>query len=184
MQASIGMHNGYAPSADGRPTLLPAKFYWKEKKVEENPPQFTKVPYILIYHPGGDTTNRPASEVDKQRYPRQWAAFSADQDQSEVGWTLDNCAFLDVAQIATYKARNIKTIEALSAAPDTAIHGIMGAREHRKQAAALLKQASDGKPLAELVQKNSALENEIDLLKKQLAEVLEEFGKAKEKKAK
>lgn len=179
-----GATNGYVPDLDGRPVLLPARFEWKEKKVSDNPPQFTKVPYITIFHHGGDTSVRPVSEKDKFDYPKQWAAFERDQNQDEIGWTLDNCTFLDVAEIATYKARNIRTVEQLAAATDTAVTGIMGARDHRKKAAAMLKQANDQKPLMELCEKNTQLENQIGLLQTQLNEVLSELDKVKEKKSK
>lgn len=173
------MHNGYVPGPDGQPIRLPAKFYWKEKKISDNPPQFKKVEYICIVQPGGDTVDRPIKEQDKYEYPRQWDAFQRQQDQSAVGWSLEQCPFLDVAQVATYKAIGIPTVEALATAPDTSLQGVMGALDHRKKAIALLKSANDAKPIMELQAKCDAQEADLKMLRDQLIEMNNEMEKLK-----
>lgn len=182
METPQGMYNGYFPAADGTPVKLPAKFYWKEKKLSDNPPQFTKVPYTLIFLHGGDTVDRPTRDQDKFDYPREWASFQAGEEQSKVGWAIEHAPFLDVAQVATYKALNIFTMEGLATAPDTSLQNLMGAFEHRKRAQLMLKQAADGKPLMELAEQNKGLQDEVSLLRAQIAELCAEMTSLKEAK--
>lgn len=173
-----GQSNGYIPGLDGTPVNLPAQFYWKEKKVASTPPTFEKVPYIVIYHTGStDTTDRPVKEEDKMRYPREWAAFQAGEDQSEIGWSIRQVPFLDVAQAATYEARGVKNLEALSTASDQVGIGILGFREHREQAKAMLLAAVDSKPMEELARKNSEQADQIALLQAQVKELCDKLDK-------
>ena len=175
---SEGMYNGYVPGAHG-PVRLPASFHWKEKKVSENPPQFEKRAYIQVFLPGGDIVDRPIKDEDKYEYPKQWDAFQKGGDQSAVGWPLEHCPFLDVAQVATYKALGIPTVEALATAPDTAIQNVLGALDHRKQAIAVLKSAASTAPMLEIMEQNKALETKLDLQTKQIAELCAEMEKLK-----
>lgn len=178
MQAS-GQYHGYVPGPDGQPVRLPARFYWREKKISEMPPQFEKRAYIEIYHIGGDTTDRPIREDDKVNYPREWAAFEKNQDQSEIGWSIRQVPFLDCAQAATYEAMGIRTLEALSIANDAVGTNVMGFRKHRDQAIAMLDAAKSAKPIEELTKKNHALEDKVKLLEAQISELCEKMDKDK-----
>lgn len=175
-----GSHVGYEPGANG-PVRLPAKFYWKEKKISENPPQYTKVAYVKVFLPGGDTVDCKAEDKHKLEYARQWAAFEAGSDQATAGWPLEHCSFLDVAQVATYKALGIHTVEGLTEAPQTVLQKIMGAVEHQKQAVAILRAAKDAEPILKLTAEKDALAAEVNLLKAQVAELCAEMDKNKKK---
>ena len=166
-------YNGYVPGADGRPVRLAAKFEWVSKRTNDPQNPFKKIPYIKIFHSGStDTTHRPVEDRDKLQYPEIWAAFERGQEQDEVGWPIDQVPFLDVAQVDNLKFHGIKTLEALSGAPDQFLDQMMGGKELKRKAIALLKSAADSKPIMELTEKNKTLELEIEGLKRQMAEIL------------
>ncbi len=161
--------------------LCPAEFYWDAKKITpaDGPVRFEKVEMIRFYLAGGDTTARLVHEQDKYEYARQYAIFKNSGDQSAVGWSLAQVPWLDAAQIATYKAMNITTMEALAAAPDTTIQGIMGGLKHREQAKAALDAMAGQEPMLKLAAEKEAMQQQVDLQAAQIKELCDKIEEMK-----
>lgn len=164
-------YSAYTPDQSGRPVKRNARFYNRRKKVSDNPIRHEAVPYCKEFLDEFSCNDVPVTIDHQRRYPQLWAAFQAGQDQEAVGWAIDQVPFLDVGAVEDYRIRGIKTLEALAAANDNLVGEIPEFPEHKKKAIAMLKYASDNKPVMELAQKNDALEKEVQLLKSQMAEM-------------
>lgn len=158
---------------------LPCQFYWKEKRVKEGEPLHRKVEYIKIFLAGGDIVDRPVKEADRQQYANAYHSFMRNEEQPVDGWPLAQVPWLDVGQVATYKALNIPTMEALAAAPDTAIQGLMGAMKHREMAKNAIETLKGEQPMMRLTEENTQLKEKIELQGKQILELCEEMEKLK-----
>lgn len=168
-------YNGYAPGFDGRPVRAAAKFYMRSKKVSEGTEPYKDVPFIVKYHAGStDTTDRPVTEQDKRDYPELWAAFERGQDQDAVGWPIDQVPFLSPAQVENLKHFGIKTLEALANAPDT--FGMLGIKDLKRKAQAMLRSAEDNKATLEMSNKIAVQDAQIEALRSQLAEMAKQMA--------
>lgn len=181
MQQQVsGMHNGMMdPGAVGK---CPAYFSWRAKQKDPNKPECEKVAYITILIPGGfipDVVERPVKDKDKIDYPREWALFQEGKDSSEVGWPIDKCPFLDVAQAATYKLMGILNMENLAGASDTVLQNVMGGLTHRDKARAMIKAQAEAGPMLDLVSKNEQLTSQVQILTEQVKELCQEVERQK-----
>lgn len=106
------------------------------------------VPYIKIIQPGESrlaSYDQPARDEDVARFPRQWAAFQANQKQDVSGSPLDLLFPESPAIVENLKNVGVRTIDQLAALPDTGLQNIgMGARQWQEKAKAYLEQASKG----------------------------------------
>lgn len=107
------------------------------------------VPYVKIIQPGESRLSiydQPATDVDAQRFPRQWAAFKAGQSQELKGTMLAELFPESPAIVENLRAVAIRTVEQLAALPDTGLQNIgMGARQWKEKAQAFLDRAEQGK---------------------------------------
>lgn len=159
-------------------------------------PIFKDVPHIRIRFPGDNTREiyRPVKldpdqsrpfPPDPERFPRQWAAFQAQEHQAQDGSPIEEWAAVSRSQARELKAVNIHTVEQLAGVIDSALQGLgMGGRDLRAKAQAWLAQAADAAAGAALATENVRLRNEMDAMKAQIAELAAAQGgkaKAKEK---
>lgn len=101
----------------------------------------------------------------KQRFPKQYERFHANQPQVVDGTPLNEAPFLTEAQRMTLKALNVYTVEQLAALDGQALKNLgPGGREQQQKAAAYLKRASGS---AEV----TSMASEIERLKRQIAEM-------------
>lgn len=107
------------------------------------------VPYVKILHPGEanlSVYDQPATDQDVMRFPRQWAAFKANQSQQIIGTPLDLLFPDSPAIVANLKSASVFTVDQLAVLNDTALQAIgMGARLWQEKAKAYLEQADKGK---------------------------------------
>lgn len=160
---------------------LPAKFYYEAKKrgTVDGLPQYEKVLYIEIFLVGGDTTRRIATESDKIEYARYWAAFESGKEPASVGYPLEQVPWLDVAQIATFKAMNIPNLESLAQAPDDSVQRMMGGLKYRDQARAMIEMLKGQEPMLKMTAEKEAMQSQLDLQSKQIKELCDEIEKMK-----
>lgn len=146
---------------------------------QQGRPIYTDVDYIRIHFPGDKTKQifRPVNlnGCDKQpadpiRFPRQWAAFQAQEEQVQDGTPVIEWSFLTKGEAMSLKASGIHTVESLSTLPDTALTWL-GARGMRDKAKAWLSQAENGKEVIKLSEENNRLRADMDMLKKQMADL-------------
>lgn len=90
-----------------------------------------------------DSTKRIANDLDKVRFSAQWRAYEAGQAQIQDGTPLDMLFPKNPEVVATLKANNIHTIQALAAVPDSS--SLQFLFEHKKKAADFLEGIDKGK---------------------------------------
>lgn len=146
-------------------------------------PIYKDVAFIRIMMPGDRTREvyrpvrtDPAKSApyppDPDRFPRQWAAFQAKQEQVQEGTPVTEWAPLTKSRALELKALHIHTVEQLAAIPDNTLHSLgMGGRDLRGQAIAWLAQAKDGAATTALAAENQHLKDEMAALKLQFAEL-------------
>ena len=146
-------------------------------------PIFKDVPHIHILFPGDKSREikRPVrltqeeagnAPPDPVRFPRQWAAFQNQQEQTHDGTPIEEWAPIGKAQAFELKALRIYTVEQLANVPDASLHAVgMGGRELRDKAISWLKNAEGGSEVSRLTAENSQLKADMEALKVQMAEL-------------
>ena len=118
------------------------------KSRELNRPVCEEVLFIEKHLPGGrDIVSRPATEAEKEQYPRAYAFFKKQNKSPDdvAGTPLTELSFLGRARVMEYRLMNVHTVEQLSALSDASMQSMgPGAREESAKARAYLKAASDG----------------------------------------
>ncbi len=128
---------------------------------------FEDVPYVRIMVPG-DKDNivfRPVRETDKNRFPKQWAAFQNRDEQVQEGTPLSEWAGVSRSMVEELKFFGIHTVEALVNMPDSSASKFMGINSIRAKAKAFIEDAKLMAPIAKLTEENA-------MLKQQMAELL------------
>lgn len=98
-----------------------------------------------------DTVKREVTEEDRQRFPSQWANYQRNQEQVQDGTPLDLLFPKNPEVVATLKANNVHTIQALAAVPDsTSLPFIL---EYRKKAQTFIDGIDKGKGFHQLEKK-------------------------------
>lgn len=144
---------------------------------EAGHPVFVDVPYIRKVMPGAidDTFERPARESDKEEFAQAWAAFERNQDESITGWRIEQWPALTTAQVETLKAAKFFTVESLAEAPDRNLQ-FMGGAGLKEQAKAALAQAKEQAGAQQFASQLTAIQNELDTLRKQNASLQAELA--------
>lgn len=155
---------------------------------------YKDVPHIKIMFPG-DRTKQVCRRVktestggtpsDMERFPRQWAAFEAQQEQSQDGTPLEQWPIMTKSQVMEFRSLHIHTVDALAALSDAAVQNIgIGGRELREKAKAWLSKADDGAEVSRLVTENRDMAEKIELLQRQMADINALYAEDKPKKIK
>jgi hypothetical protein len=137
-------------------------------------PSFVDVEMVEIRIPGDNKTvvHQKVSEEHKQRWPQHYEAFKKGQDAPTNGLPLKHCPLFTNAQVATMRAQNIHTVEALAELPDSFITRLgMGARGWVAKAKAYLKDAEGTAEVTKLASENEHMRSEIEMLKRQIQEM-------------
>lgn len=155
--------------------------YMEAKSLEEGRAVYEDVPHVHIMFPGDRTReikrpvrfeqhgNEPADPV---RWPRQWAAFKAQEEQHQDGQPLDQWAPMSRAMVMNLKAVNVFTVEQLAGVNDDVLMRLgPGMRDWRDRAQAFIAKAAEEAPTVALAAENADLKAEIALLKAQMAEL-------------
>lgn len=157
--------------------MLPVHMAFKSE--QEGRPIYEEHAHIRIAFPGDRTREllRPVKMQDDtlgpsdlNRFPRQWAAFKAQNEPVVEGTPLSEWPMINRAQVMEFGSLNIRTVEQLASVPDTTLHTMgMGGRAVRDKAKAWLDQARGGSELSKILARLEALENENQALKRQAA---------------
>lgn len=147
---------------------------------------YKDVPFITIVFPADKTklVKRPVRMTEEEscghppdhiRFPRQWAAFKAAQEQGHDGTPIKEWAPLSGARAMELNAMGIYTVEQLSGVPDSAAANLgMGGRDLVNKAKAWLEQAKDGTAVSRMSAQIAALEADNAGLKAQFAQIANE----------
>jgi hypothetical protein len=144
----------------------------KAKSLEEGRPIFDEVPYVRIMIPGDkdNIIHRKVKDSDKQRWPRQWQAFEANQEQPLEGTPLAEWPGITRAQVEELAHFGCKTVEQLAQMPDSQAGKFMGVQMLRQKAQAYLTASAANAPIQQLQAENKRLSDELEAIKDQLAE--------------
>lgn len=146
-------------------------------------PIFDDVEYIEIRIPGQkDTVHRPVREHDKHEFALQYAKWKANAASGgEIGTLLSTVPFLTKGQVLELEHFGCKTVEQLAGMSDSAAQNIGPILSLRTKAQNYLLAAKGNAPLAQMEAKAQAQAEELDLLKRQMAELLAASKQSSEK---
>jgi hypothetical protein len=137
---------------------LPVEFYIgvmknDHKSLEAGRPIYDDVEFIRIFNSKDNIVDRPVRELDKQRWPRRYAAWKAGNQEAGVSGTrLEHWPILTRAQAEEFKYYKIFTVEQLAEAPDSQSIGIMGFQKYKALAKQTLEMAKGEAPLVKMQQ--------------------------------
>lgn len=155
------------------------------KTREAGRPIYEDREYVQIIQPGNkeNIVIRPARDMDKQRFPKQYAAFKNKEGDYVEGTPLNMWPAMSPSQIEELKYYHIHTVEQIANLSDEKCQGMMGMVTLKNRARAYLEAAGISAEGEKLSARLDAMENENKLLKKQLEAVtakLEEFEEVDE----
>lgn len=130
---------------------------------------YEDVPFVQILIPGNskDIVDRKVTDADKQRWPREWAAFEAKKEAPQTGTPLKVWPELSPSQIALLEHLHVRTVEDLAALSDAAMLEVgPGTRELQDKAKRFLKVSKDSSYTEGLEKQLADLQAQIDEMKK------------------
>lgn len=140
----------------------------QEKSTEAGRPIYVDFPHIQIMQPGNKESiiERPANDMDKQRFARHWRAFQdrVNDDDLVEGTRLEEWPGISRSQVEELKFFNVHTLEQLVAMSDSNAQGFMGINALKQRAQAYLDAASDNaaaEQLAEAKRQNEELQERL-----------------------
>ncbi len=140
----------------------------------EGRPVYENVDFITIFF-AGDTTkkvDRVATEDDKRRFAKQYRAYVDGITVASDGTPLEVWPPLTKADVASFKAMHIHTVEQLAAVTDVNLSAMgAGARSFRDQAKVYLSQSKSSAEISKRDSKIRDLEDQINVLRTQLEQV-------------
>ncbi len=157
-------------------TLL-VRFFRKAKlnprrTQEEGRPIYEETDYIEIRAPGNKSNVpiRPATQMDKDRFPEHWRKYEARMDEPHLeGTPLEHWPAINRSQVEELRFFNIYTVEQLVEMPDSNAGRIMGVRMLQNQAKAFLELAS-GEAIKAKDEQIASMAEQLETMKAQLVE--------------
>lgn len=144
-------------------------------------PIYDETEFIRIIVSKDQIVDRPVRDSDKQRWPRQYAAWknTGANEPGMMGTPLSAFPLIDRAQVETLRYFKVYTIEQLAELPDATAQGIPGIQKLKQQAAAHLMIAKEQAPFVrmneELQSRDATIAEQgtqIAMLQSQLTELL------------
>ena len=147
------------------------------KSREAGTPIYDNVDYVSIQQPGErDVAVRAATQEHRFRFPRQWAAYQAGQEQRPEGTLVEILFPTNPGVVETLKFLKIFTVQQLAAASDTVIQNLgLGGSQWREMAKGFLDKADNGKDFQAILSRLTALETENSALKSKVAALTDEL---------
>ncbi|RKH08999.1 hypothetical protein D7X74_30415 [Corallococcus sp. CA047B] len=147
----------------------------EDESREKGRPIHRDVEYVRIIVPGDNknVVHRKANPQDRQRFAAQYAAFKAGESEALVGTRLRDWPVITRAQVENLAHFKVYTVEHLAELTDESIQRIGPVRILVEKAQAYVALAAGNAPLEKLREDLKAKDNEMDVLKRQLAEARE-----------
>lgn len=140
---------------------------------EQGRPIYKDTEFVRIVAPG-DKTNvvvRPARDTDRNRFPRQYAAFKRGEQEQVVGTPLAQWPLMGRAQVEELKALGVITVEHLSQLRDDIKMKIPGAMQLSQRAKDWLTAATDSALLTKMRTEREEQDERIAELEKQITDL-------------
>lgn len=163
----------------------------EKKTLAEGRPMYNDEDYVRIMVPGDKDSIviRPARDMDKERFAKQFAAYQAGEGESHQGTPLKAWPMVTRGQVEELKFFGVHTVEALAELADIHVQKFMGVGTLKDQAKAFIQNAKEAAPLVQLNAAVEAKDNEIAALTeaiddlKSIVTELQAAAPAKKKKA-
>ena len=170
------------PQQDPEDVKLYVQFYMgavenPEKSAEAGHPVFDSIPFVKILVPGdrNTTIDTRAGEMYPRRFPRQWAAFKLNEDQSLTGFPLREWPAVTRGQAEEMAHLNIYTVEQLASLPDVYGAKLMGFQDLKRKAETFLAAAKESAFVERVSKENADLKLQLDATQHELARLSKKF---------
>mgnify|MGYP006961545502 CR=1 FL=1 len=161
-----------------------ARFYMhpeqnEEKSAAAGRPIFEETEFVEIIAAGNQTSiiRRPARQMDKQRFQRQYEAFKAGHGDSDYGTILSEVPWITRSQVEELSYLRIRTLEQLANVSDSECGKHVGLYELKSKAQKALAAAEGAAPMTELAKENEELKKRLNSQDDQMANMREQMDK-------
>jgi len=186
MQIADFNHQDFAQNAQSKlDENLLVKFFIKQRQdkaatKEKGRPIFKDVEYIDIKVPGqrGGGATRPAQYVDKQRFPKHYAAFLQRKEMPIEGTPLAEWPLMTRTQVDELSFHHVKTVEQLVEMSDGLASQFMGLNSLRQKAKMWLEKTDETARINEIESLKAATlekDKKIENLESQMLNLMERF---------
>jgi hypothetical protein len=143
------------------------------KSAEAGRPIFDEKDFIRIIVPGDRNTvvDTVVSPEYAHRFRSRYEAFKRNQAMPITGTPLSVWPHISVGMVAELAAAHVTTVEQLADLPDNLAQRFMGINSLREKAKVFLKAAEDGAASSKLQMELEQRDNEIEVMKRQMAEM-------------
>jgi hypothetical protein len=159
------------------------------RTLEEGRPIFIETPYVMVMVPGDkdSVVRRPvriggAPKDDNVRFAVEYQAFQANKDQPIEGTPLSEWPLVTASQIKELEYFGIRTVENLAGMADGKASQFMGLQDMKKKANDWMANTKDEAPMVRLNAELALRDNEIEVMRQQLDELLEKSDKKQKRK--
>jgi hypothetical protein len=143
--------------------------------------------FVRIMIPGdkNNIVDKPAGQLEKRRFPKQYEQFKAGVKEEEqlVGTRLRDWPLASRGQVEEFRYLGVHTVEQMSELRDDVVSRVPGARDLQSIAKAWLGRAKSTAEAAQAVAKEKALHSRIDELQaaiKEQANIIERLRKTEQ----
>jgi hypothetical protein len=159
------------------------------RSLEEGRPSFTDTAYVMIMVPGDkdSVVRRPVRigggpKDDNVRFALEYQAFQANKEQPIEGTPLAEWPQITVSQIKELEYAGVRTVENLAGMADVKASQFMGLQDMKKKANDWITNTKDDAPMVRLNAELALRDNEIEVMRQQLDELLEKSDKKQKRK--
>lgn len=153
------------------------KFYTRPVKNDaesdkEGRPIFKDREYIEIRTPGNATNvvQRPVTDLDRQRFRKQYRLFKEDREQMPAGTPLKEVPWITASQVEELLYLRIQTLEMLAEVNDDVCQRMPGMFKLRERAKKFVADAAGAAPLLAMQSQLEELQNKLASQEQVIAE--------------
>ena len=124
----------------------------EKRTLKEGRPMYNDEDYVRIMVPGDKDSIviRPARDMDKERFAKQFAAYEKGEGEAHSGTPLKAWPMVTRGQVEELKFFGVHTVEALADLADIHVQKFMGVGTLKDQAKAFIQNAKEAAPLVQL----------------------------------
>lgn len=142
------------------------------KSRDAGTPIYDPVDMVRIIQPGErDVAEYQATIEYQRRWPRQWAAYQANMEQTQGGTPLEMLFPTQPEIVATLRAIHVTTVQQLAAINDTAMGNVPMGRQLVNSAKQYLAKAGEGSEFHALKKENADLKADLGRLAAQVEDL-------------
>ncbi len=151
----------------------------QKKSTSAGRPIYEDTAYVTIMVPGDKTSivTRPARQQDKDRFAKQFSAFTNNEGEHVEGTPLEAWPGITRSQVEEMRFFNIRTVEQLATLSDAHTGKFMGMNTMKTRAQAFLDAAKGNAANEKMVAELESRDNEILSLKQGMAELSKTVAK-------